>query len=103
MNPIEFGGRVPPLGLTDGLGDDGLGDDGLGDVGCDGDGWVAPLQATPLRAKSLGAGLLLLFHVPLKPKLTVALVAMLPFHAALRAVTCAPDWVMTEFQCSLTC
>jgi hypothetical protein len=42
-----------------------------------------------LSAKLGGAGLLLLFHEALNPKLVPALVARLAFQAALRAVTCA--------------
>jgi hypothetical protein len=37
-----------------------------------------PVQVTPLRAKLVGAGLLTLFHDPLKPKSTLAPVAMAP-------------------------
>lgn len=63
---------VPPAGLddADGVGDgrgdaDGVGDAdrvavGLGDAG-------APVHATPLRAKAVGAGLAVV-QVPLKPK-----------------------------------
>jgi hypothetical protein len=47
--------------------------------------------------------LLLLFHEALNPKFTVTLVARLPFQAALRAVTCAPDWVRTVFHACVTC
>jgi hypothetical protein len=50
-------------------------------------GWVPPLHATPLSAKFVGAGLLLLFHEPLNPKFTVALVARLPLYDTFFAVT----------------
>ena len=80
------------LGETVGLSDgDGDGDCG-GSVDGDGDGGVAPVQGTPLTAKSLGLGLLPV-QVPLKPMSAVAPVARLPFHGMFRAVTLAPDWL----------
>ena len=41
-------------------------------------GTTPPVQVTPLTAKLVGAGLLLLFQVPLKPNEVEALVARLP-------------------------
>src|SRR6266508_3568040 len=91
MNPIELAGLVPPVG-------DGLDD---GEAVCD--GWPPPLQATPLSAKLVGAGLLLLFHEPLNPKLALPLVARLPFQVTLRAVTWAPLCDTVAFQACVTC
>jgi hypothetical protein len=61
------------------------------------------LQATPLSAKLVGVGLLLLFHEPLNPKLALPLVARLPFQLTLRAVTWAPFWDTVAFQACVTC
>ncbi|GAB3843375.1 hypothetical protein GCM10029963_18070 [Micromonospora andamanensis] len=58
---------------------------------------------TPLNAKLDGAGLLLLFHEPLNPKVVLALVARLPFQATFRALTCAPLWVTAELHAWTTC
>jgi hypothetical protein len=90
MNPIEWVGWGPPVGL---------GLVGGPDEGAPvGDGvLVPPLQATPLRAKAVGAGLLPV-HEPLNPKLVLPLVAKVPFQLALRAVTCAPLWETVAFQ-----
>ena len=55
-------------------------------MGADVGGVVLPVQVTPLRANDAGAGLLPV-QLPLKPKLTAALVAMPPFQDTLRAVT----------------
>src|SRR5687767_7250617 len=100
MKPIELAGWVLPLGLALALGlalREGEGD-------ADVDGWPGPsLQATPLRAKSDGAGLPLLFHEPLNPKLVLPLVARLPFQPALRALTCGPLWVTVALQACVTC
>ena len=60
-----------------------------------------PVHATPLSVNAVGAGLLPA-HVPLKPNDAVPLVAMVPFHPALRTDTAAPDCVTEPFQSWLT-
>ena len=55
-----------------------------------------PVHATPLSANALGEGLVPAY-APLKPNDAVPLVAMDPFHAALRTDTAAPDWVTVPF------
>src|SRR5690242_17483596 len=87
-------GEVVGLGVGVGLGDDvgvgvGVPEVGLGDV-------TAPVQVVPFNAKLAGTGLLPA-HAPLKPKLAVPPVLMVPFQAALVTVTAAPDWVNDPF------
>jgi hypothetical protein len=49
-----------------------------------------PLHVAPLRLNVAGAGLDAPFQDALNPNVAVPLVAMLPFHAALEAVTALP-------------
>ncbi|GLW22551.1 hypothetical protein Mame01_25940 [Microbispora amethystogenes] len=95
------------LAEGDGLGDrDGLADgEALGDRDglTDGEGEPTfPVHVTPLSVKVLGA-VLAPDHDPLKPKETVALVAMAAFQLTLTAVTCAPDEVIVLFHGWVTC
>src|ERR1019366_2126847 len=62
-----------------------------------------PVHATPLRAKSVGAGLLTLFHEPLKPIVAEPPVARLPFELALIAVICVPVCEYVALQPWVTC
>ena len=57
---------------------------------------VEPVHAVPLRVNTAG-DVGREPDVALKPNDTVAPVAMAPFHAALTAVTWAPDWVCDPF------
>src|SRR5687767_6280286 len=108
MNPIVF---APPGGGGGGFGAGGGGGGGfgagggLGGGGCGpggGGGGAVPVQAVPLTAKLVGAGLLALFHEPLNPKLTLALVATPPFQPTLRAVICDPLWLTVAFHAWVT-
>jgi hypothetical protein len=56
---------------------DGVGDGGRVVVGA-GEPDTAPVQALPLRVKLVGAGLVELFHEPLRPKDVLALVPRVP-------------------------
>ena len=56
-----------------------------------------------MRAKSAGAGLLALFHDPLKPIAAEPLVARLPFQLALTAVTLVPAWEYVALQPWVIC
>src|SRR5262245_5858027 len=102
MKPIVL---APPLEVVGGAEVGGADVGGRDVVGGAEDGWpvVLPVQATPLSAKLVGAGLLLLFHEALNPGFAVALVARLPFQSALRAVTWAPLWVTVAFHAWVTC
>lgn len=51
-----------------------------------------PLQATPLRVKAVGFGLLP-EYAPLNPMVVEAPVPRLPFHDSLVAVTSLPVWL----------
>lgn len=62
---------------------------------------VAPLQALPFTLKLVGTGLLLV-HAPLKPGLTDALTATLPFQLMLATDTFWPDCVQVPFQPCVT-
>ncbi|PSK62019.1 hypothetical protein B0E53_06071 [Micromonospora sp. MH33] len=66
-------------------------------------GVVAPVQVAPLSAKLVGAGLLVSFQEPLKPKVAVPPVPTAAFQPASRAVTWAPDWLTVAFQTWVTC
>lgn len=92
-------GRDPvAVGLCVGDGDDVLGDGvGLGGL------VTLPVQAAPLSAKSVGTGLLALFHEPLKPIVAEAPVARAPSQLALAAVTAAADCAYVAFQPWVTC
>jgi hypothetical protein len=61
----------------------------------------APLHGTPLRAKSVGSGLLEL-HVPWKPKETVPPAGILALKATLVALTAVPFWETVAFQAEVT-
>jgi hypothetical protein len=74
----------------------------LGDGDGDGELVVPPVQVTPFIAKLAGTGLLV-FQVPLNPKLVLALVPNDPFQLALRAVTAAPVCVSVVFHAWVTC
>ncbi|GAA1002682.1 hypothetical protein Aple_001270 [Acrocarpospora pleiomorpha] len=89
---------IASLGCGEG---DGEGD-GDGDAEGDGDVPTLPVHVTPLRVKAVGA-VLLPDHDPLKPKETVALVAMAAFQLTFAAVTCAPDEVIVVFHAWVTC
>jgi hypothetical protein len=64
---------------------------------------VLPVQATPLTAKFVGAGLAVLFHDPLKPIVVEPPVVSEPFQLSLTAVTCVPDCVYVALQPWVTC
>jgi hypothetical protein len=93
-------GRDPvAAGLGVGDGDDVAVGDGLGL----GELVALPVQATPLSAKSVGAGLLRLFQEPLKPIVAEPPVPSVPFQLALAAVTVVPDCEYRAFQPWVTC
>jgi hypothetical protein len=86
--------------------DDELDEDG--DVDGDVDGELEelltpPVHATPFMVNAVGIGLLLLFQVPLNPKLVEAPLASAALYDMLTALTCAPLWVTVAFQACDTC
>jgi hypothetical protein len=62
-----------------------------------------PVHATPFMVNAVGTGLLLLSHVPLKPKLVEPPLASAALYGMLAALTCAPLWVTLAFQACDTC
>jgi len=54
---------------------------------------ATPVQVTPLRLNEAGAGLELLFQVPLNPKLVLPPAGIEPLYGAFVTLTFAPDWV----------
>jgi hypothetical protein len=79
---LKLPGTVPAGGVVLML-DDGVGE-GL---------TVLPVRGVPFSAKRAGAGLALVSHEPLNPKLVVPPVTRTPFQEALATVTRASDWV----------
>ena len=63
---------------------------------------MSPLQATPLRAKAVGA-VLVPEYVAWKPKLADPPVASVRLYGGAAAVTALPDWVSCAFQPEVTC
>lgn len=60
-----------------------------------------PLQTFPFTRKLVGTGLLVV-QAPLKPGLTDAFAATLPFQLAFTTVTFWPDWEKVPFQPCVT-